>query len=189
MKEIEILVEVYDDIEKVKNSLKEYEYIGLKHTVDEYYYDPKRDELKPDDNNQLSHCLRLRRKNNDYSITYKDDVFKNGEWLYSNEYETKVESIDILKEIFNRLGLKKFIEIDNEKEIYKTSKYEIAIEKVKDLGTFMEVEYCTNDDVDVDNIKSEIQDFINLLGIKVSGELHMGKPEMYMRKNNIEIKD
>ncbi len=187
MKEIEILVEVYDDIQTIKNALKNYDYIGLKHTIDEYYYDPKREDLKPDNNNQLSHCLRLRSKNNDYLITYKDDVFENGKWLYSNEYETKVESIDTLREIFNKLGLKKFIEIDNEKEIYKSDKYEIAIEKVKDLGMFMEVEYCTNDDVDVTTIKQEIQGFINSLNIKVSKELNMGKPEMYIRKNNINI--
>ena len=157
MKEIEILVEVYENIEVVEKALNAFKRIGLKHTIDEYYYDPQRDNLKPDENNQLSHCLRLRSKNNDYYITYKDDVFDNGKWLYSNEYEIKVESIEMLKEIFKRLGLKKFIEIDNEKEIYKTDKYEIAVENVKGLGIFMEVEYCTNDDVDVTSVKKEIQ--------------------------------
>jgi len=93
----------------------------------------------------------------------------------------------MLREIFNRLGLKKFIEIDNEKEIYKTDKYEIAIENVKGLGIFMEVEYCTNEDVDITIIKNEIQDFINKLNINVSKELNMGKPEMYLRKYNITI--
>lgn len=187
MKEIEILVEVYDDIDRVKNILKKYKYVGLKHTIDEYYYDPKRDDLKPDSNNQLSHCLRLRSKNNDYYITYKDDVFDDGKWLYSNEYETKVESIDVLKQVFDKLGLKKFIEIDNNKEIYLTDKYEIALESVTDLGLFLEVEYSTNDDVSVVDIKREIQEFINELGINVSLELTMGKPEMYMRKHNIVI--
>ncbi len=188
MKEIEILVEVYDDINIIKEKLKDYKYIGLKETVDEYYYDPQRDELKPDSNNQLSHCLRLRRNNNDYSITYKDDIFENNKWLYSNEYETKVESIDITREIFKKLGLIKFIEIDNKKEIYKTDKYEIALETVKELGTFMEVEYCTNEDVDVKKIKKEIQDFINNLNIKVSEELNIGKPELFIKKHNIIIK-
>ena len=188
MKEIEILVEVYDSIDKVKKTLIKYEHIGLKHTIDEYYYDPKRKDLKPDKNNQLSHCLRLRSKNNDYSITYKDDVFEKGKWLYSNEYETKVESVDMLREIFKRLGLIKFIEINNKKEIYKTDKYEIAVEDVKDLGIFMEVEYCTNDDVDVNAIKKGIDDFIKALKLNVSEELNMGKPEMFMRKHNINIK-
>lgn len=187
MKEIEVLVELYNSTEEVKEKFKQFDYKGLKRTIDEYYYDPKRDDLKPDKNNQLNHCLRLRTKNDDYSITYKDDVFENGKWLYSNEYETKFENIDILREIFNKLGLIKFIEIDNEKETYIYNDYEIVIENVKDLGLFMEVEYCTNDDVDVKQIKEQIQSFIDNLGLNVSKELNMGKPEMYMKKHNIKI--
>lgn len=187
MKEIEILVEVYDDIKKIKEIFKKFQYVGLKKTVDEYYYDPLRDTLKPDKIGGLNHCLRLRTKNDEYSITYKDDVFDNGKWLYSDEYETKVESITMVKNIFDRLGLVKFMEIDNDKETYIFKDYEIVIENVKDLGLFMEVEYCTNEDVDVKEIKNKIQDFINSLGINVSEELNMGKPEMYMKKHNIVI--
>jgi len=187
MKEIEVLVEVYDSIDKVKDIFNKFDYKGNKVTVDEYYYDPMRDTLKPDKDNQLSHCLRLRQKNNEYSITYKDDVFDNGKWLYSNEYETKVESIEMIKEIFNRLGLIKFIEINNQKETYVYNDYEIVIENVKDLGIFLEVEYCTNDAVDVKEIKKEIQSFIDNLGINVSSELNIGKPEMYMKKHNITL--
>lgn len=187
MKEIEVLVEVYDDILNIKRKFEKFNYEGLKETIDEYYYDPKRDTLKPDKENQLSHCLRLRSKNDNYFITYKDDVFEDGKWLYSNEYETKVESIDIIKEIFEKLGLVKFIKIENKKETYTYDNYEIVIEDVKDLGIFMEVEYCTNEVVDVKLIKKEIQNFIDGLGLNVSEELNMGKPEMYMKKNNIHI--
>lgn len=187
MKEIEILVEVKDDIDTVKNKLKDFEYVGLNHTIDEYYYDPLRDDLKPDNNNQLANCLRLRAKNDNYYVTYKNDVFEGEKWLYSNEYETKIESIEMMKEVFERLGLKKFLEIDNNKEIYKTDKYEIALEDVKDLGIFLEVEYCTDEDVDVSKIKEEIQEFIDKLEINVSEELNMGKPEMYMHKHNISF--
>ena len=187
MKEIEILVEVKDDIDTVKNKLKDFEHVGLNHTIDEYYYDPLRDDLKPDNNNQLANCLRLRAKNDNYYVTYKNDVFEGEKWLYSNEYETKIESIEMMKEVFERLGLKKFLEIDNNKEIYKTDKYEIALEDVKDLGIFLEVEYCTNEDVDVSKIKEEIQEFIDKLEINVSEELNMGKPEMYMHKHNISF--
>lgn len=187
MKEIEVLVEVHDEITNIKKKFKKFNYEGLKRVVDEYYYDPKRDVLKPDKENQLSHCLRLRSKNDDYSITYKDDVFENGKWLYSNEYETKVESIIMMKKIFDRLGLVKFIEIDNKKETYTYNDYEIVIEDVKDLGIFMEVEYCTNDNVDVKQVKEEIQNFINGLELNVSEELNMGKPEMYMKRHNIHI--
>ena len=188
MKEIEILVEVYDSIETVKNALKCYKYIGNKKTIDEYYYDPKRKDLKPNKSNKLYKCLRVRNKDNEYTITYKDDIYEKRKWIYSDEYETKIESIDIMKKIFDKLGLVKFIEIDNEKETYITDKYEIVLENVKDLGLFMEVEYCTKKNVDIKMIKKEIQKFIDDLGIHVSKELNMGKPEMYLKKHNIKIK-
>ena len=187
MKEIEILVEVKDDIDKIMNIFKRFDYEGTKHVIDEYYYDPLRDNLKPDKNNQLNHCLRLRTCNDTFSITYKDDVFNGNKWLYSNEYETEVNDVMVIREIFSKLGLVKFIEIDNTKEAYKYNDYEIVLENVKDLGIFMEVEYCTNDDVDVKDIKKDIQTFIDNLDINVSEELNMGKPEMYMKKHHIKI--
>ena len=187
MKEIEILVEVFDTKDRVKETLSSFNYMGLNKVIDEYYYDPKRDTLKPSKDDELYHCLRLRTKNNKHYITYKDDVNDNNKWLYSNEYETEVEKIDMLKEIFNKLGLVKFIEINNSKETYTYKDYEIVLEDVKDLGLFMEVEHCTNNDVDVKEIKRQIQSFINSLNLDVSEELNMGKPEMYIKKHNIKI--
>lgn len=35
--------------------------------------------------------------------------------------------------------------------------------------------------------KEKIQNFIKKLGINVSEELNIGKPEMYMKKHNIKI--
>ena len=40
MKEIEILVEVYSNIEKCKEVLNKYDYKGSKEVIDIYYYDP-----------------------------------------------------------------------------------------------------------------------------------------------------
>lgn len=140
---------MYDDIKKIKEAFKGFAYIGLKKTIDEYYYDPLRDNLKPDKKVGLNHCLRLRQKMMNIQLICKDDVFENGKWLYSNEYETKVELLSITKQIFKKLGLIKFIEIDNGKETYTFKDYEIVIENVKDLGLFLEVEYCTDIDGDV----------------------------------------
>ena len=187
MKEIEILVEVYSSIDEIKNILNKFDYKGSKEVIDEYYYDPNKDDLKPDKDNKLYKCLRLRQKANEFFITYKDDIFDNGKWLYSNEYETKVESIDITRNILNKLGYIKFIEINNKKSIYEYDKYEITLEEVKDLGLFLEVEYCTSDDVDVKKIKKEIQEFIDSLNINVSEELGMGKPELYLNRNKTEL--
>lgn len=189
MKEIEILVELYSSLNDAKDKLSKFEYIDKVHTIDTYYYDPLRNNLKPDINDQLDECLRLRQKGNNNYITYKVDHFEGKKWIYSSEYETKIDDINMIIEIFKLLGLKKLLVIDNTKTIYKSNKYEITLEEVKDLGNFLEVEYCTDKEVDIHKIKEEIQDFINKLGLKVSDELNMGKPEMIIRKNNIKIDD
>ena len=49
------------------------------------------------------------------------------------------------------------------------------------------MEYCTTDDVDAKLVKKEIQNYIDSLELNVSRELNMGKPEMYMKKHNIQI--
>ena len=97
--------------------------------------------------------------------------------------------MNIIKEILNRLGLKKLLVIKNNKKIYKYNNYEIVLEDVENLGYFMEVEYCTSDDVDVKEIKNEIQDFIDGLELNVSEELNMGKPEMILRNQGIKVEN
>ena len=95
MKEIEILVELYSSLNDAKDKLSKFEYIDKVHTIDTYYYDPLRNNLKPDINDQLDECLRLRQKGNNNYITYKVDHFEGKKWIYSSEYETKIDDINI----------------------------------------------------------------------------------------------
>ena len=188
MKEIEILVEVYSTPEFVTKKLEKFEYTGIQETIDTYYYDPLRKNLKPNKKLEINECLRLRTKNNNNYITYKVDHFENnGKWLYSDEYETKVDDIFTAKNILEKLGLKELLTVHNSKKIYHYKDYEIAFETVKDLGYFLEVEYCTNEDIDIKKVKKQIEEFIDSLEINVSKELNMGKPEMILKKNNISI--
>ena len=53
----------------------------------------------------------------------------------------------------------------------------------------MEVEYSTKEDVDVKEIKMQIQTFIDSLNLKVSKELNIGKPELMLNKKNIQIEE
>ena len=100
MKEIEILVKVNEDFERAKAVLDQFEFVGEKRTVDTYFYDKLRNNLKPDNEMKLKECFRVREKDGVSYITYKVDNFDaNGKWIYSDEYETKVESAEILKNI------------------------------------------------------------------------------------------
>ena len=183
MKEIEILVEVFDDESKVLNQLNQYEFVAIQSTIDTYYYDPLRKNLQPDETLKLFESFRLRKKNDQFFLTYKVDNYENGVWIYSDEEEIKISDYDCAKKILAHLGLKKLVEIDNQKHTFKTDKFEIVFEKVKDLGLFLEVEYVgKNQDEDVLKIKMDINKFITSLGLEISSELNSGKPELMLKK-------
>lgn len=189
MKEIEILVKVFTPIESVISKMAHYRFVGKKEITDKYYFDPLRDNLKPDSELKLHECLRLREKDNNTLITYKIDHFNpNGIWLYSDEFECGVESLSIVEKILSVLGLKELVTIRNTKYTYFVDdKYEIVLEDVKDLGVFLEVEAQLQNDIEVDEVvevKKQIQSFIDSLGIDVSQELDMGKPEMMLHQSS-----
>ena len=64
MKEIEILVEVYSTPQEIIKTLEKFEFLGINETIDTYFYDPLRDNLKPNGKLQIDECFRVRTKNN-----------------------------------------------------------------------------------------------------------------------------
>ncbi len=186
MKEIEILTQVFDDKEKVMKILEKFNFVGVKKTLDVYFFDPLRDELKPDVKGSLNRCFRLRKKDDKNFLTYKIDRFdENGIWLYSDEHEVEVSNFEIVIEILKHLGLEILVEIENQKYIYLTDKYEIVFEEVKNLGLFFEVECLQAEESSkAVEIKKEIWKFIKALNIKVGEELNMGKPELMLKLKN-----
>jgi len=183
-KEVEILVQVLDKKQKVIKKLRGLKFLGNKKTSDIYFFDPKRKDLKPDKNNQLKNCLRIRNKSGKSSIAYKVDHFdKKGIWLYSDEYESEISDFDKIGEIFKKLGFCELVKLENTKSTFINNKYEIVLEEVKDLGLFMEVERLkVGAKENIIKIKKEIWDWIKTLDINVSLELTMGKPELMLKK-------
>ena len=182
MKEIEILVKLNDSFKNVKTKLDKLNFQGIKHTLDVYFFDPKRPNLKPGKNMALKECLRLRTKDNKNFITYKIDHFKDRDvWSHSDEYETEISDFNTALKIINHLCLKPLVKIDNTKYTYLTDEYEIVLEKVKDLGIFLEVELLTVDDnCDIESLKNKIRKYIKSFEFDFE-ELNIGKPELMLR--------
>ncbi len=182
MQEIEILVELKSSLEEAKRKLRSFEFKGAKTTLDIYFYDPLRDNLKPDADNKLLECCRIRQKADKSYITYKVDIYDGHVWSYSDEYETEIENYQAGIEILSRLGLVELVRIDSTKHVYKNENYEIVLEEVQGLGNFLEVEAISApNDRGVADIKLEILDFISGLDIDVGEELNSGKPELKLR--------
>lgn len=184
MKEVEILVKLNDKIKDVKSKLKKLNFQGTKKTLDVYFYDPKRPNLKPDKSLALKECFRLRSKDGKNYITHKIDNFdKNGQWTYSDEHETEISDFDSALKIISHLGLKPLVKIDNTKYTYVTEKYEIVLEDVKGLGVFLEVELLSIKDTDdIEKARNKIRDFIKSFSFTFE-ELNIGKPELMLKQN------
>lgn len=183
MKEIEILVELYTEIETAKKTLNQFKFIGSIQTLDVYYYDPLRDKLKLNSSNKLLECCRIRTKNNKHYVAYKVDIYDGEVWRYSEEYETEVFDLEAQRNIFKHLGLEELVTIDNLKHTYRTEEFEIVLEEVKNLGKFLEVEYCmTEHSKSVDEIRDKIYLFIKSLQLSIGEELNSGKPELLLLK-------
>jgi len=189
MKEIEIAVELKQSIDDVKAKLKNFTHIGKKHTLDVYFYDEKKDNLKPDENLRLYQCFRIRKRENKSYMTYKVDKFEGNTWIYSEEDEIEVSDFDVAHNIVKRLGLTELIRIDYYTDIYVYDDYEIVVENVQNLGFFLEVEKLRVPDEtsyeDVKLIKDDIRKFIESLEIEFV-ELNDGKPELMLKKIKVK---
>jgi predicted adenylyl cyclase CyaB len=182
-KEIEVLYELKTPVAKAAEILAHLPLVGRKETVDVYYYDPLRGDLKPGKAGQLSRCFRLRSKGDHCFLTYKINVYRRDEWLYADEHETEVGDHQAAKAIVEHLGLKELVTVRMVKTIYRTDAYEIILEQVRGLGNFIEVE--SRQSVKTGHEETEkqcIREFVTGLGLKIGAESNLGKPEMMLGK-------
>jgi len=106
--------------------------------------------------------LRLRNGDGKYSINYKNWYYdKNGNSLsYCEERETKVENIEQIKDILNFLDFKSLVVVDKLRKVWDYKDYEIAVDKVRNLGDFVEIEYKGEDEVDQAEVVAEMKNFL-----------------------------
>ena len=175
MKEIEVEVAFDNSKEEVMEILSKYEYIGEKDICDTYYYDPLRNNLQPEYDLRLNETFRVRKTKDKCFLTYKKQHFEGKLWIYSDEYETKVENANTIEKIIEMLGLEPLIKVHNIRRVYKYGNLEIELEDVKNLGIFIEVEKLSTTETEEMTIKEEIRNFIRSLNLKNVRELNIGK--------------
>lgn len=186
MIELEVLVEILDTYENAVLVLSSYEHIKDSFIIDEYFYDPLRKNLKPDSFGKTFECLRVRQSQNASMLTYKQDIYKNGIWQYSDEKELRIDDADSIKAIFYHLGLKELLTIRNNRKYYRYGNYEIILEDVQELGVFLEVEYKGSiSEANLYDTEKDIELFISSLGLCTTSKLNAGKPELFIKKHNL----
>ncbi len=80
--------------------------------------------------------LRLRSKDNKSELSYS---YAKSE-IETEEWETGVDDIKTVEEIFLKLGYKYDVVIEKQREIYLLQNSEVVLDEVNSLGKFVEIE-------------------------------------------------
>ena len=184
--EIEIQVQV-DSIEPLLDFLKaNAKFQEKRFQIDEYFTPVHRNFLgvRP-----AVEWLRLRDSNGVFSITYKNwHVDEEGKTQYADEYETKVDNLGQLRKIFTVINIKPLITVNKERDIWIYKDYEVAIDKIKDLGDFVEIEYKgDNHGADPKIITTEMVKFLKDVGCGTIKRNYVGYPFMLLYPGEIKL--
>ena len=177
MKNIEIEIQV-----NIENSKKLIDFLEKNahfkkesHQTDEYFSPSHRDftGVRP-----INEWLRLRDSSGEYWINYKNwHRDKGGKSYHCDEYETKIEDLDQLRKILNVLNFKSLVKVDKIRKIWTYKDYEIAVDSVKGLGDFVEIEYISaNEGVDPKKVTAEMINFLKDLGCGKIKRNYVGYP-------------
>lgn len=141
MKDTEVEIQV--EIESIKPLIqlmeKSGKFLYKEHQIDQYYTPVHRNfaAKKP-----IDEWLRLRDSDGKYSITYKNWRHRKDEKsVHCDEYETTLGDIDQLEKILKVLDFTTVVLVDKLRKAYLYKEYEIALDSVKGLGDFVEIEY------------------------------------------------
>ena len=184
MKDVEITCEVYENIEKIQNTLIEK---GFKHvetfTLDDIYmYNKKTQEYFIKDN-KITDTLIIRNVDHkDPKIVCKKRNYNaQGTEISTNKTTLKIIEIKQGEELLNALGYERYLRMIDTNHMYENEKCRAFIQEIKDLGTFLEVEAKNTE-----NEEEAIADLINYvkeLGLNIGTKFDIRKAELYYQRN------
>lgn len=100
------------------------------------------------------------------------------------EYETKVESPEALHQILLTLGWHPEVEVKKVRRKGKLGEYEICLDEVDQLGSFVELEKLTDDNADPVKVQEELLSVMESLGVPRSNLEVRGYDTMIFQMRN-----
>jgi len=182
MKEVELLFKINDKKAKaLRKKLKKFS-IEKTREIDTYFYPPHKDFLFTEDGREN---LRVRKSNSKKELTYKKVIYKGGNYSHSIETNVKVSDAKKTIEILKSAGFRIHLVIDKKREMFENKTFKITIDKVKNLGVFVEIEWKGDAKRKKNTIK-ECLKIANKLGLKkVQGK---GYLRLLEEKSTFKIK-
>ncbi len=168
------------NVEQVVNFLNKFAEKKVENSVqvDTYFTPTHKNFLEPDYPFQW---LRVRESDKSIVLNYKHFYPENVKKTdYCDEFEAIVNSL-VIKKILERLDFKKMVEVKKERSSWLYKGVEISVDKIKELGEFIELELTTK----FDNPKEAKQYLYNItkeIRAEVGEEDYRGYPFMLLEK-------
>ncbi|MFA6094848.1 MAG: class IV adenylate cyclase [Candidatus Paceibacterota bacterium] len=144
---------------------------------DDYIYIPKGVVYEDIHNHAV---LRLRKQGDRNLFTLKKNRSNELDCI---EREIDVNNGEILIDIFELMGYVPFAEVHKKRRKTQYNEYEICVDEVNELGSFIEVEKMS-DEADGEKVQGEIFDFMQTLGVKREDRVMNGYDTLVWMKNN-----
>lgn len=152
---------------------------------DIYYIPAHRNFLKQ--KGGVNEWLRIRETNRSFSINYKNwHRYKDGKTYHCDEYESVIENGDALKRIFKSLNFEKVIIVDKTRNTWFYKDCEVAIDKVIDLGEYLEIE-AKRDFRNIGEAKKHIYKILKEIGAEVGEQDFVGYPYRLLEKQGYKF--
>lgn len=128
----------------------------------DYYFDDEQGNLYRNDK-----VLRVRHTPTKYVLCYKQwhRDKTSGNRTYADEYEVVVSDGHKAMQLLSSLGYQVAVIVEKERKTYSAQGFEIALDNVKGLGAFVEIE-LDHDVEDVEAGIASIYDLLNSIGIQ-----------------------
>ncbi|MFA6274248.1 MAG: class IV adenylate cyclase [Candidatus Paceibacterota bacterium] len=180
--EIKVKVNNFEEIKKKIFSLGKL--VKSIKQIDEYFIPSHRNffEHKP----QPIEHLRIR-TNPDKSVfeyTRTINLKENLDYDYAEEYETGISNVEEFRKTLEFLDFKNIVTVEKQREYWDCGDIEIALDRVKGLGDFMEAEAKGNFKDEAEAKKACIV-FLENLGFKdiENTQIKIGYPQMFLEQN------
>jgi adenylate cyclase class 2 len=144
---------------------------------DDYIFNQKGIHLK--DHSHNTPVLRIREQGGKILFTLKKN--RSGE-LDCIEKEIEVSDRNTLKDIIELLGFEQTVEVHKKRRKGNYHDYEICLDEVRGLGTFIEVEKMS--DEDGEKVQNELFEFLKKLGVSKEDRVFIGYDSQLWLKYN-----
>lgn len=178
--EFKAKIENYEKFIKIKNKILDLggKFISKTLEKDIYFQHPSKDFSKTDE------ALRLRKTNGKKYLTYKGaKISKISKTRL--EIQTEVENFENTKEILFKLGFKRIAIISKKREKYILGETSIFMDKVKDLGYFIEIEENVENLLLIKKIEKKLIKILEKIGISRKSITIKSYLELLLKKKKL----